>query len=210
MDCNNSVYKKLICGPSKSPGGGALPLLKVVGTCRWTGYDFHGHQYWHRVSKSAQLATGGLLRLSQGYFSGLPSRVPQPTMSMTGSRSRHQRRVGVCGTWARVNMTSTRSQSRHQQRCVRDARRDATDFEIFISFYCNTTIRHVYPMGAILQQGMQMKVFGKEYCDRVYFLCAERFVTGSGFEPQRHPLTQFRGECPPPPPTRRKSVQVLI
>ena len=21
-------------------GGGALPLLKVVGTCRWTGYDF--------------------------------------------------------------------------------------------------------------------------------------------------------------------------
>ena len=36
----------------------------------------------------------------------------QPTMFMTGSRSRHQRR------------------------CVRDA----TDFEFFISFYCKTTI----------------------------------------------------------------------
>ena len=31
-------------------GGGAPPLLKVIGTCRWTVYDFAGHQYWHRVS----------------------------------------------------------------------------------------------------------------------------------------------------------------
>ena len=39
-------------------------------------------------------------------------------------------------------------------------------------------------------QGMHMKVFSKVYCDRVYFLCAERFETGSGFNPpppQRHP-----------------------
>ena len=26
-------------------------LLTTTGTCRWTGYDFHGHPYWHRVSK---------------------------------------------------------------------------------------------------------------------------------------------------------------
>ena len=26
------------------------PLWKVIGTCRWTGYVFAGHQYWHRVS----------------------------------------------------------------------------------------------------------------------------------------------------------------
>ena len=30
-------------------GGGAPPLLKVIGTCRWTGYDFADHEYWHRV-----------------------------------------------------------------------------------------------------------------------------------------------------------------
>ena len=66
----------------KSPGGGGggTSILKVTGTCHWTGYDFAvinistgylvallrssilaqgilwpscGHQYWHRVSKSA-------------------------------------------------------------------------------------------------------------------------------------------------------------
>ena len=61
-------------------GGGGTSILKVTGTCRWTGYDFAvinistgylvalfrssilaqgilwpscAHQYWHRVSKSA-------------------------------------------------------------------------------------------------------------------------------------------------------------
>ena len=64
----------------RAPGGGGPSVLKVTGTCRWTGYDFAvinistgylvallqssilaqgilwpscGHQYWHRVSKSA-------------------------------------------------------------------------------------------------------------------------------------------------------------
>ena len=56
-------------GPGSSkPGGGGTSIIEGgIGTCRWTGYDFHGHQYWHRVSKSAKLATGGLL-LSQGCF----------------------------------------------------------------------------------------------------------------------------------------------
>ena len=76
-------------------GGGAPPLLKVIGTCRWTGYDFAGHQYRHRVSnrpnvvitigtgyqiglmwssplaqgiKIDLLGYGGLLRLSQGHI----------------------------------------------------------------------------------------------------------------------------------------------
>ena len=58
-----------------------------------------------------------------------------------------------------------------------------------------------YSRCAILQQGMHMKVFCKVYCDRVHFLCAERFVTGSGFEPPAGPPpTHLRGECPPPPP----------
>ena len=48
-----------------------------------------------------------------------------------------------------------------------------------------------------------MKVFSRVYCDRVYILCAERFETGSGFDPpppQRHPPTQLKVELPPPPP----------
>ena len=38
------------------------------------------------------------------------------------------------------------------------------------------------------------------YCDRVYFLCAERFETGSGFHPPAARGVQMRVECPPPPP----------
>ena len=40
-----------------------------------------------------------------------------------------------------------------------------------------------------------MKVFSKVYFDRVYFLCAEWFETGSGF----HPPPPMRVECPLPP-----------
>ena len=52
-------------------GGGGTSILTVTGMCRWTGYDFHGHPYLHRISK---LATGGLLRLSQECFPGFPAR----------------------------------------------------------------------------------------------------------------------------------------
>ena len=44
-----------------------------------------------------------------------------------------------------------------------------------------------------------MKDFSKVYCDRVYFLCAERFVTGSGFEPPAAPPYPFESRVPPPP-----------
>ena len=40
-----------------------------------------------------------------------------------------------------------------------------------------------YPRCAILQQGMHLNVFSKVYCDRVYFSCAKRIMTGSGFDP---------------------------
>ena len=61
-----------------------------------------------------------------------------------------------------------------------------------------------------MQQGMHMKVFSKVYCDRVYFLCAERFETGSGFAPPppAAPPTQLRGEYPPPPPPGGGGVNV--
>ena len=34
-----------------------------------------------------------------------------------------------------------------------------------------------------MKQGMYMEIFSKVYYDRVYFLRAERFMTGSGFQP---------------------------
>ena len=48
-------------------GGGAPPLLKVIGTCRWTGYDFAGHQYWHRVSNGPNV----VITIDTGYQIGL-------------------------------------------------------------------------------------------------------------------------------------------
>ena len=79
-------------------GGGALPLLKVSETCRWTGYDFaiiaiktgclNQPNHWHRVSKSAYLATG--TDYSVYHRVAFP-----PTMFMTGPRSRHRRDASV-------------------------------------------------------------------------------------------------------------------
>ena len=155
-------------------GGGVLPLLKVVGTCRWTGYEF----------PVITIGTGYLNRpnwLLAGYsvyhrVASMPTMPDsQPTMFMTGPLSRHQRR------------------------CVRDA----TDFEFFNSFYCKTTIgQGVCVCVQYCNRRMHMKVFSKVYCDRVYFLCAERFETGSGFDPppQRHPLPSWEVSTPPPPP----------
>ena len=50
-----------------------------------------------------------------------------------------------------------------------------------------------------MQQRMRLKVFSKVYCDRVYFLCAERFVTGSDFEPPVAPPYPFERRVPPSP-----------
>ena len=63
-------------------------------------------------------------------------------------------------------------------------------------------IRQGYPRCAILQQGMHLNVFSKVYYDRVYFSCAERIMTGSGFDPpppQRHPPIHLRSRVPPTP-----------
>ena len=76
-------------------GGGGTSILKVSGTCRWQGYDFaiiaiktgclNQPNHWHRVSKSAYLATG------TDY--SVYNRVAfPPTMFMTGPRSRHAAR----------------------------------------------------------------------------------------------------------------------
>ena len=84
--------------PPPPPGGGGTSILKVSGTCRWTGYDFaiiaiktgclNQPNHWHRVSKSAYLATG--TDYSVYHRVAFP-----PTMFMTGPRSRHRRNASV-------------------------------------------------------------------------------------------------------------------
>ena len=49
-------------------------------------------------------------------------------------------------------------------------------------------------------RGYAYESLSKVYCDRVYFLCAERFETGSGFRPPAAPPppVHMSVECPPP------------
>ena len=142
---------RVINCPTKPRGGGGTSILTVIGTCRWTGYDF------------------AVITIDTGYlnwpnwlmadYSVYHRVASQPTMFMTGPRSRHQRR------WVR----------------------DATDF------YECMMIHSRIESPSVPVQGMHMKVFSKVYCDRVYFLCAERFETGSGFHYPSSP-------SPPPYP----------
>ena len=51
--------------------------------------------------------------------------------------------------------------------------------------------------------GYALSVFSKVYCDRVYFSCAERIMTGSGFDPPPPSGTPYpveKSSAPPPPP----------
>ena len=67
---------------SQQPGG--TSILTVTGTCRWTGYDF----------AVITIDTGYLNRPNWllADFSVYHRAASQPTMFMTGSRSRYQRR----------------------------------------------------------------------------------------------------------------------
>ena len=72
-------------GVDTGGGGGALPILTVMGTCRWTGYNF----------PVINIDTGYLNRpnwLLAGYSVYWHRVASQPTMFMTGPISRHQRR----------------------------------------------------------------------------------------------------------------------
>ena len=129
-------------GGLRSGGGGGTSILKVTGTCRWTGYNF----------AVINIGTGYLNRLladysvyhrvaSQGFPAGFPAHnvYDRPAISDDTQQNRvrpYQYRVCI---W---------------------------------------------------------KFFSKVYCDRVYFLCAERFETGSGFQPPSGTPVQLRDECP--------------
>ena len=63
-----------------------------------------------------------------------------------------------------------------------------------------------------LQQGMRLKVFSKVYCDRVYFLCAKRFVTCRVrfWTPSGTPLPIWEASAPPPPGTYSHLLGVIM
>ena len=168
-------------------GGGAPPLWKVIGTCRWTGYDFAGHQYWHRVSNRPNV----VITIGTGYQIGL----------MWSSPLTQGIKIGLLGYGRLLRLSQDRMPIVFYDRPAIQA-----EAMIFFFFFClsaqHPQLDRVYPRSTILQQGMHLNVFSKVYCDRVYFSCAERNMTGSGFDPppQRHPPIQLRNRVPPPPP----------
>ena len=158
-------------------GGGALPLLTVVGTCRWTGYDF----------PVITIDTGYLNRpnwLLAGY--SVYHRVAsQPTMFMTGPRSRHQRR---CVRDATDFYECMMIQSRIESPSVRPV---PTNLE-------STLDRETLSPSLSLSQSMHMTVFSKVYCDRVYFCAPSGVRQGQVFTPSGTPYPVERWVPSPP------------
>ena len=143
-------------------GGGAPPLWKVIGTCRWTGYVFAGHQYWHRVSNWPNV----VITIGTGYQIGL----------MWSSPLTQGIKIGLRLSQDRVPIVF------YDRPAIQ-----AEAMTFFFFFFC-LSAQHpqsdrVYPRSTILQQGMHLNVFSKVYYDRVYFSYAERNMTGSGFDP---------------------------
>ena len=156
----------MVSDNSPGGGGGAPPLWKVIGTCRWTGYDFAGHQYWHRVSNRPNV----VITIGTGYQIGL----------MWSSPLTQGIKIGLLGYGRLLRLSQDRMPIVFYDR-------PAIQTEAMI-FFCCLSAQHpqsdrVYPRSTILQQGMHLNVFSKVYCDRVYLSCAERNMTGSGFDP---------------------------
>ena len=91
-----SVYQ------TRGGGGGGTSILKVSRTCRWTGYDFaiiaiktgclNQPNHWHRVSKSAYLATGTDYSVYHRVAFSAHNVYDRSAISAP------TRRVGACGT----------------------------------------------------------------------------------------------------------------
>ena len=82
-------------------------------------------------------------------------------------------------------------------------RRSGRRWPFFFFFFClsaqRTPLWQGLFWGAHIRTGYHMQVFCKVYYDRVYFLCAERIATGSGFQTPAAPPVHLKVECPPPP-----------
>ena len=171
------------------PGGGLFHYWRWWGTCRWTGYDF----------PVITIDTGYLNRpnwLLAGY-SVYHMVASQPTIFMTGPRSRHHRR------------------------CVRDA----TDFLWMYddtqqnreSVRTSTNEpwirqRSITKLSPLLSPSHRVCIW--KFLVR-YIVTGCNFCAPSGLRqgqvfnpppPQQHPPTQLRSECPPPPPGSRRAI----
>ena len=178
-----------VCGPYFSlfgtgPGGGGVT---VAGTCRWTGYDF----------PVITIDTGYLNRpnwLLAGYsvYHRVASQPgSQPTMFMSGPRSRHQRRDGACGT-QQIFMNVWWYTAEYRAKSVRTSTNKP---------WINAQSRNSLPLSFSLSQGMHMKVFSKVYCDRVFCVCAQSGLRQGQVPPPPSgtaPLPSI-WKCPPPP-----------
>ena len=139
--------------------------------------------------------------LDRAWYSFYHRVASQPTMFMTGPWSLHQRRQS-CHSKFSFSPTphghfpilfpyANRPYERLKPPAVggfpyesqpwATVRADDADFEFSISFYCKTTIRQGI-RGVQYCNRVCIWTFSVRYCDRVYFLCAEWFETGSGFD----------------------------
>ena len=149
--------------------------IDVSGTCRWTGYDF----------PVITIDTGYLNRpnwLLAGYsvyYRVASQPGSQPTMFMSGPRSRPAPGTVRAGRNRFLWMYDDTQQNRES--------------------VCTSTNE---PWINAWSRNYAWK-FLVRYNDRVYFLCAERFETGSGFPPPPPPAARPRhrqyGSAPPHP-----------
>ena len=140
-------------------GGGAPPLLKVIGTCRWTGYDFAGHQYWHRVSNRPNV----VITIDTGYQIGL----------MWSSPLTQGIKIGLLGYGGLLRLSQDRMPIVFYDRPAIQAEA-MTFFFFFLLVSSASPIRQGYIRGVQYCNSLHLNVFSKVYCDRVYFSCAER------------------------------------
>ena len=161
----------------------------MIGTCRWTGYDFAGHQYWHRVSNRPNVViTSGTGLIGLMWSSPLTQGI----------------KIGLLGYGRLLRLSQDRMPIVFYDRPAIQAEAMTFFFFFFLLVSSASPIRQgiKYISEAILQQGMHLNVFSKVYCNRVYFSCAERNMTGSGFDPPppAAPLYPVEKSSAPPPP----------
>ena len=145
-------------------GGGGTSILTVSGTCRWTGYDFPvitiDTGYLNRPNWL--LAGYSVYHRVVSHAAGFPAHnvYVRPANSASATvRAGRNRFLWMYNDHTQQNRQSVRTSTN----------------EPWINARSQNS-----PSSLSLSQGMHMKVFSKVYCDRVYFLCAERFETGSG------------------------------
>ena len=88
-------------------------------------------------------------------------------------------------------------------RAGRPARRDAADFEFFISFYSKTTIGQGLFEVCNIATRYASKTLPLRHIVTGCISCVPSGLwQGQVLNPQRHPPTHLKVECPPPPPPR--------